>query len=64
MAQIRDLDALKDALSVAATIEKPDDAGFATSIARWNDKGAPKPGAVVHVASEADIEATVCVTTV
>jgi hypothetical protein len=59
MAQIRNIDALTASLSSGATIDYKGDANYATSAARWSDLNAPKPGAVVNVASEADIEATV-----
>jgi hypothetical protein len=59
MAQIQNLDALTARLSSAATIDIKGDANYATSAARWSDLNTPKPGVVVNVTSEADIEATV-----
>ena len=59
MAQIKNVDALKAVLSSGASIDFKGDDNYKTTAARWSDLNAPKPGAVVNVASEADIEAVV-----
>ena len=60
-ATIQDLATLKSSLSIDATVDLIGEAGYATSAARWSDLNTPKPGAVVNVASESDIEATVSI---
>ncbi len=57
MAQIQGLDLLKSSLSAHATIVLQGDVSYAGSTARWSEKDAPKPGAVVNVTSEAAVEA-------
>lgn len=47
-------------LSSAAKITFPDDPSYGSVKARWSDYKAPQPGVVVTVASESDIEQTVC----
>lgn len=59
MAQIQGLDILKSALSAEATFDTIGEESYEKSAARWSDLGTPKPGVVVNVASEADVEATV-----
>jgi hypothetical protein len=61
MAQIQNLDVLTASLSKDASVDVRGDANYPTSAARWSDLNTPKPGAVVNVACEADIEATVSV---
>ena len=53
------LTALRASLSPAASIDFKGDANYAVSSARWSDLGAPKPGAVINIASEEDIVAAV-----
>ena len=53
------LETLKSTLSSGATIDLIGDANYTSSAARWSDLHTPKPGAVVNVATESDIEATV-----
>lgn len=59
MATIQDLESLTSALSPQATVDIKGSAAYAASAARWSDLNTPKPGAVINVASEADVEATV-----
>jgi hypothetical protein len=59
MAAIQNLDALRETLSSGATIDTKGDPNYAKSAARWSDLNAPTPGAVINVASEADIGDTV-----
>ena len=59
MAQIQGLDILQSALSAGARIDLLGDPNYASSAARWSDRGTPKPGAVVNVATEGDVETTV-----
>jgi hypothetical protein len=53
------IQALKPLLSEKATIYFPADEEFASSTARWSTFRAPQSSAVVNIASEADIAATV-----
>jgi hypothetical protein len=48
-------------LSAAARITYPDDPLYADLTTRWSDYKAPQSGVVVTVASESDIEQTVCI---
>jgi len=50
---------LAPTLSPAATVVRSGEDAYAERTARWSAKGAPRPGAVVNVASEADVEAVV-----
>ena len=59
MASIKNIDALKAALSSGASIDYKGDESYKTTAARWSDLGTPKPGAVVNVASEEDVVAVV-----
>lgn len=58
--EIEALDDLRARLSASASINTPANPEFAINSARWSELHAPKPGAVVNVACEKDIEATVC----
>jgi hypothetical protein len=53
------IQSLKKHLSPEATINTIAEANFVTLAARWNDLGAPQPGALVNVATEADVAETV-----
>ncbi|KAH8651245.1 hypothetical protein BX600DRAFT_441681 [Xylariales sp. PMI_506] len=59
MASIQSLAALRPMLSAGATVDTPTDSNYAISAARWSDLSTPKPGAVINVACEGDIEAAV-----
>lgn len=54
------LELLKQQLSHEASIDFHTEEAFQISSQRWSDYNGPKPGAVVNVASEKDIEETVC----
>jgi hypothetical protein len=53
------LESLKKQLSPEASVDFHTSEAYKTTSQRWSDYKAPKPGAVVNVSSEKDIEATV-----
>ena len=50
----------QSALSGAASINFRDDLDLGVNTASWSDHAAPQPGVVISVASESDIEKTIC----
>jgi hypothetical protein len=59
MANIQGLDLLRPLLSQGASIDVKGDENYTQTAARWSEYQTPKPGAVVNIGCEADIEATV-----
>lgn len=56
------LESLRPILSKSASIIISSEPGFAVLSSRWSDHTAPQPGALVNVATEDDVAATVCLT--
>lgn len=53
------LQKLTPILSQAASINRPGDPDFESNATRWSEYAAPRPGAVINVATEADVQKTV-----
>jgi len=53
------LELLTPTLSEGASIVRRGEEAYAAKTARWSAQGAPQPGAVVNVGTEADVEAVV-----
>lgn len=54
------LETLRPQLSKGASINISTEPGFEILSSRWSDLSAPQPGALVNVATEDDVAATVC----
>ncbi|KAN0072890.1 hypothetical protein V8E54_009004 [Elaphomyces granulatus] len=59
MGLTRRLQKLTPILSQAASINRPGDPDFESNATRWSEYAAPRPGAVINVATEADVQKTV-----
>jgi hypothetical protein len=51
---------LRNNLSPGASINLASEEAFEANKKRWSENKAPQPGAIVNVATESDIEQTVC----
>jgi hypothetical protein len=60
MSLVEKIGKLRDKLSPGASINLASDEAFEANKKRWSEYKAPQPGAVVNVATEGDIEQTVC----
>jgi hypothetical protein len=54
------LKSLAMVLNEGASINFPDDPKFYLNTIRWSEYAAPRPGAVINVATETDVQKTVC----
>ena len=54
------LESLAIVLNDGASINFPGDPKFYSNTIRWSEHAAPQPGAAINVATEADVQKTVC----
>jgi hypothetical protein len=52
------LEGLRSVLSGNASVSFRGDPEFSANALRWSEFGAPQPGAIVNVATEADVQKT------